>query len=155
MILQLHNIGKKKKANKRLGRGNASGHGTYSGKGQKGQRARSGGKRGLKLFGFRRTLLSTPKMKGMKPRDKSQVILLSSLEKAFVNGDKVTPTALLEKKLIRATWPSVKILVGGNDKLTKKLDIVDCHVSAAAKVLIEKAGGTTPIKPAKEEKSKE
>jgi|SRR3989339_33054 len=144
MILQLHNIGKKKKARKRLGRGNSSGHGTYSGKGQKGQRARSGGKGGLELFGFRRTLLSTPKMKGMKPRDKSQVVLLSSLEKAFTSGDKVTPAALLDKKLIRATWPSIKLLVGGNDKLTKKLDVVDCRVSAAAKELIEKAGGSVP-----------
>jgi len=153
MILRLHNIGKKKKANKRLGRGNASGHGTYSGKGQKGQRARSGGKGGLKLFGFRRTLLSTPKMKGMKPRDKSQVVLLSTLEKVFANGDKVTPATLLEKKLIRATWPSIKILVGANDKLTKKLDIADCRVSAAAKGLIEKAGGTTPTEVVKEEKA--
>jgi len=144
MILQLHNIGKKKKARKRLGRGNSSGHGTYSGKGQKGQRARSGGKGGLELFGFRRTLLSTPKMKGMKPRDKSQVVLLSSLEKAFVNGDKVTPAALLDKKLIRATWPSIKLLVGGNNKLTKKLDIVDCRVSAAAKEQIENVGGAVP-----------
>lgn len=153
MTLQLHNIGKKKKARKRLGRGNSSGHGTYSGKGQKGQRARSGGKGGLELFGFRRTLLNTPKMKGMKPRDKSQVVLLSSLEKAFADGDKVFPASLLEKKLIRATWPSVKILVGGNDKLTKKLEVIDCRVSAAAKALIEKAGGTTPIEAKKEEKT--
>jgi len=152
MSFRLHNIGTKRKARKRLGRGNSSGHGTYSGKGQKGQRARSGGKSGLKLFGFRRTLLSTPKIKGMKPHLKAQVVLLSSLEKSFSDGDQITPGALLAKKLIRATWPTVKILASGHDKFTKKLDVADCRVSAAAKVLIEKAGGTVPAVETKEEK---
>lgn len=152
MVLRLHNIGQRKKGRKRLGRGNASGHGTYSGKGQKGQRARSGGKGGLKLMGFRRTLLNTPKMKGMKPRAKAEIVLLSSLEKYFDPGEAVTLAALWEKRLIKTVRHGVKILVGANDKLTKKLAVIDCRVSAAAKALIEKAGGTVPAAAEKETK---
>ena len=65
MSLALHTIkpfsGSKKKV-KRVGRGLGS-RGTYSGRGQKGQKARSGGKKGLKLMGIRRLLLSTPKIR--------------------------------------------------------------------------------------------
>ena len=66
MALSLHTI-KKPKANskkrKRIGRGNASGHGTYAGKGQKGQNARSGVS-GLKRKGMKQVLLRTPKKRG-------------------------------------------------------------------------------------------
>jgi large subunit ribosomal protein L15 len=143
MTLSLHNMGKKKKASKRLGRGNASGHGTYSGKGQKGQRARSGGKPGLKLFGFRRTLLNTPKMKGMKPKAKAEVVLISSLEKCFSDNDKVNVAALFAARLVNVEGARrVKILSNdAADKLSKKLVIEGCTVSASARAIIEKAGG--------------
>ncbi len=50
---------------KRVGRGNASGHGTYSGRGIKGQRSRSGGKKGLKLKGLRHNIKNFPKLRGL------------------------------------------------------------------------------------------
>ena len=58
-MLTLHNLKSKKgvrKKKRRLGRGNSSGRGTYCGRGQKGQRSRSGGKKGLKLKGFKQSL---------------------------------------------------------------------------------------------------
>lgn len=153
MAINLHNIGKKKKTRKRLGRGNASGHGTYSGKGQKGQRARSGGKGGLKLFGFRRTLLNTPKMKGMKPHEDTREVLLSTLEKSFADGDKITPAILLEKRIIDSLSDKVKIIGGAKKPFGKKVELSGCLVSAGAKEAIEKAGGSITAPAGKEEKS--
>jgi len=54
----------KRKRTKRLGRGNSSGRGTYCGKGNKGQKARSGGRKGLKLFGLRQTFSKIHKAQG-------------------------------------------------------------------------------------------
>jgi large subunit ribosomal protein L15 len=55
---------KNQKKRKRVGRGNGSGRGTYSGRGQKGQRSRSGGKKGLKVKGLKTFIAQTPKRKG-------------------------------------------------------------------------------------------
>lgn len=62
----------KHKRVRRVGRGNASGNGTTAGRGTKGQRARTGGKKGLKYKGLRSTLLKLPKFKGMKPKTKKK-----------------------------------------------------------------------------------
>lgn len=143
MVLSLSNLGKKKKSAKRLGRGNASGHGTYSTRGQKGQRARSGGGKGLKLKGFKQNLLNMPKYKGMKsPRSKAQVVLISTLDKNFKDKEQVTPGSLFERGLIASMKLPIKILTKTiDDKLEKLLEITGCGVSASACRLIEKAGG--------------
>ena len=116
MVLELSNIGTKKKNRKRIGRGNASGHGTYSTRGQKGQRARSGGKKGLKIKGFKQNLLNMPKYKGMKsPRLKAQLIMVSTLEKYFKDNEQVTPGSLLERGLVESMDRAVKILTKSAD----------------------------------------
>src|SRR3989338_10160525 len=81
------NFGAKKKR-KRVGRGNASGHGTYSGRGLKGQRARSGGKKGLKLRGLKQLLKNKPKIGGFRSlKPKMAVVNLSDLENNFSAGE--------------------------------------------------------------------
>lgn len=144
MILRLHQLkpsaGSRHRP-KRLGRGNASGHGTYSGRGCKGQKARSGGRNRLKQKGMRFLLLSTPKLRGFKSaRIKPAAVNLSALERYFQEGEEITPDALRKKGLIGKMEKEVKILAGGG--LTKKLEIKGCALSAAAKILVEKAGGT-------------
>ena len=52
-----------KRKKKNIGRGNASGHGTSSTRGGKGQTARSGGSRGLKRLGFKTQLTQTKKLR--------------------------------------------------------------------------------------------
>jgi len=153
MSLALHTIkGPKRKKRKRVGRGNASGKGTYSGRGLKGQRSRSGGKSGLKMKGFKENLLRIPKLRGFKsPQPKKANIDLSDLDKHFDNGDLVTPHTLQEKGLIEDKKTGVKILSDGN--LTKKLTFKDCWFSKAAEEKIVKAGGK--IEREKEEKPKE
>lgn len=142
MSLSLHTIKphpKAKKDPKRVGRGLGS-KGTYSGRGVKGQRARSGGRSGLKLRGFRKIMLSTPKMRGFKKMsEKVQILNVEDLNRICVDGTKVTPKLLLKKGLINHEQLPVKILSNGN--LNKKIFVEGCRVSQAAKAKIEQAGG--------------
>lgn len=142
MALGLHNIKHKNQLKKRVGRGNASGKGTYCGRGIKGQRSRTGGKKGLKYRGFKRTLLKLPKYKGMRRRHPSaQVVYLSRLDK-FEEGVEITPGLLFERKIIDDMYAPVKILLRApNEKFDKKIEVFGCRVSAAAQKLIESAGG--------------
>ena len=88
-MLTLKNLKPKKaKKAKRVGRGNASGTGTYAGRGLKGQRSRSGGKGGLKLMGLKQTFSKLPKNKGFtSPHAKLNVINIEDLE---INSKTVT-----------------------------------------------------------------
>ena len=89
-----------RRSTKKRGRGNASGHGNYSGRGGKGQTARSGGQRGLRLKAIKRLVQSTPKLRGFKSiAVKSAEVYLDVLEKNFENGAEVTLPILKEKKL--------------------------------------------------------
>lgn len=147
MGLTLHTIKpfpKSRKKVKRVGRGLGS-TGTYSGRGQKGQRARSGGRKGLKLMGMKRLIQSTPKLRGFKSLyPKLTAVNLFNLEKKFKDNDKVNPRTLLEKGLVGKMNAEVKILGGGD--ITKKLIIEGCAVSGSAREKIEKSGGKILIK---------
>ncbi|MFA5188613.1 MAG: 50S ribosomal protein L15 [Patescibacteria group bacterium] len=143
MSLNLNNLrpayGAKKKK-KRVGRGDSSGHGTYSTRGAKGQRARSGGKGGLKLKGLKGNILSIPKLGGFRSlRPKLEIVNLQDLEKNFENDDIITAGKLAAKGLIKGTSIGVKIL--GQGELTKKLIVKTNKISASAKEAVEKAGG--------------
>lgn len=83
---------------KRVGRGNATQKGTTAGRGMKGQRARSGGKKGLALRGFKQSLQKVPKIRGFNSiKAKRQTVTLSVLDRVCKDGDVVTPKFL--KKL--------------------------------------------------------
>lgn len=140
--MQLHELKPKHKLKKkkRVGRGGV--HGTYSGRGIKGQKARAG----RKLVPAIRSLIKRyPKLRGyrFKPQGlKPAVVNIDVLEKKFQAGEKVSPSILLEKRIIRRVkglTPRVKIL--GDGKLTKSLMIENCLVSKKAKEAIEKANG--------------
>ena len=125
----------------RLGRGNASGHGTYSSRGGKGQRARSGGRRGLKILGFKQTLQRIPKVGGFKShRIRPAVVTLDALQRAFPDGAVVSPDTVVKKGLAESGRAGVKIL--GSGTLKKKLTVKGCRVTAGAKTAIEAAGGS-------------
>lgn len=145
MSLGLHNLKSNHGAThrtKRLGRGNASGHGTYSTRGQKGQKARTGGSSGLKRKGFRHILLSIPKKRGFNSiYSKSGTVNLGQLDKSYKDGETVNMESILTKKLI-ANKPKGRIKVLGTGELTKKLIFQACDFSASAKEKVVKAGGT-------------
>ncbi len=132
MTLSLHNLKVSKgatKKRKRVGRGNSSGHGTYSTRGLKGQRSRSGGKSGLKRLGLKQVILATPKKRGFTSnRPKNQAVNLSDLNDKFKDGDLVNPQALLKAGLIKDMTAPVKILGTGELKV-KKLKFEDVKMS--------------------------
>lgn len=129
---------------KRVGRGNSSGRGTYSSRGLKGQRARSGGKSGLQLKGFKMRLQKVHKLRGFTSRRiKPVTITLAQLEKVCENGEKVTINFLRQKRLMRKTDTLVKIV--GTGTLTKSVHLTDCFASKSAVAAIEKAGGSLTL----------
>lgn len=141
--MQTHQLQPKHSAKnrKRVGRGGKKG--TYSGKGGKGQTARSG----RKLAPIIRELIKRyPKLKGYRRfemQETTAIINMGKLEKHAANGDVITPTYLVEKGLVRqinGKTPEIKIL--GTGEFTKKITVENCKVSATAKAAIEKAGGT-------------
>ncbi|MDD3170250.1 MAG: uL15 family ribosomal protein [Candidatus Paceibacterota bacterium] len=140
--MQIHQLKPKTKpkTKKRVGRGGKKG--TYSGKGNKGQKSRAGAK--FKPL-IRDWVKRYPKLKGYRfnVRTKTVAINLSVLEKKFNAGDVVSPSILIEKKIIRRATgskiPLVKILSQG--EITKPLIIKECKVSQKAKEKIEKAQG--------------
>lgn len=129
------------KGKKRVGRGGKKG--TYSGKGGKGQTARSG----RKMVPIIRELIKRyPKLRGYRSFNlKNDVVAVNvdSLNAVFHDGDIVNPTSLIEKGIvgkIKGKVPQIKIL--GKGKIEKKLTFENCHISETAKNLIDKAGGT-------------
>lgn len=140
--MQLHQLqpNHKLKGPKRVGRGGKKG--TYSGKGGKGQTARSG----RKLAPIIRELIKRyPKLKGYRRfvlENNIAVVNINLLEKHFKDGESVTPAALVQKGVVgsvKGRMPSVKIL--GRGELTRKITIENCTVSTSAKQAIEKVGG--------------
>ena len=129
------------KKKKIVGRGNASGHGTYSCRGLKGQKSRSG-VGGLKRLGMRSRLLQIPKLRGFKSkRPNNQVVNLSQINSFYKDGEIINPSNLLEKGLILNIKAPVKIL--GDGELTiKNVRLEKIKVSSSAKSKIEKMGGS-------------
>lgn len=144
MVLSLHNLKPaigSTKTKKRLGRGDASGHGSYSTRGQKGQKSRTGGRNKLKRLGFKKILQKLPKRRGFKSiKSKNQVINLTDLNNHFTDGSIINPVSLLKAELIKSVNLPVKIL--GLGKLTlKNLEIKDIKVSSSARQHILELGG--------------
>ena len=126
---------------KRIGRGNASGHGSYSTRGQKGQRSRSGGRNKLKRLGFKQILAATPKNRGFKSaKPKSQVVNLKDLNENFSAGAKINAVSLFKADLVQTVQKKIKIL--GQGVLTlKNLEFQGVKLSDSAKLQVEKMGG--------------
>ena len=130
------------KKRKRVGRGGK--RGTYSGRGLKGQKSRSGGKSGLKMMGFKQTLQRIPKLRGFKSlKAKKELVNLSDLDKNFNDGDVISPKEIIKVGLVNTLKNGVKVL--GDGKITKKFTVSAHAFSATAKEAIEKAGGKVDV----------
>lgn len=131
-----------KKYRKRVGRGNGSGHGTYSGRGLKGQKSRSGGQINPRFEGGQVPLvLRLPHKRGFTNIFKKQFHLVNvdALDR-FEAGSEVTPEALAAAGLVRDTKLQVKLL--GDGELSKPLTIRVHKWSGSAQRKVEAAGGT-------------
>ena len=153
-----------RKDRKRIGRGLGSGKGRYSGRGLKGQKARSGshkmrpgfegGQNPLYMrLGKQRGPYSKDAMPMGPHRTSTQPVNVAALEERFDAGAEVTPESLVEKALVRNIRTDVKLL--GQGDLKKKLSITVHAASASAREKVEAAGGTlTLLREARERRPK-
>jgi len=126
---------------RRIGRGNASGHGSYSTRGLKGQRSRSGGRNKLKRLGFKQILAATPKNRGFKSaKPKNQVVNIKDINNNFSAGAKINPVSLLKAGLVQTIEKDIKIL-GQGQLILKNLEFQGVKMSDSVKEQIEKMSG--------------
>ena len=129
------------KKRKRIGRGDGSGDGTYSGRGVKGQKSRAGARMTRGFEGGQLPLVRRlPRKRGFTNifRTEYQIVKLEQLN-IFEPESEVTPQTLVDRRVIKYRRQPVKILAGG--ELSKPLSVNAHKFSAAARTKIEAAGG--------------
>jgi large subunit ribosomal protein L15 len=138
-----------KKRRKRVGRGMASGKGKTSGRGMKGQGARSGGGKGPYFEGGQLPLVRRlPFRRGFTNihRIEYKPVNLDRLQEKFGDGgQEVSPETLVEAGIIKRSDKAVAIL--GDGELTSALTVKAHRFSKTAQTKIEKAGGTIEVLP--------
>lgn len=151
--LNLHTLkpAQQRKDRKRVGRGQGSGKGRYSGRGIKGQKSRAGSHKMRAGFegGQMPLQMRLGKLRGSTSKDAMPIgpfmthtvpVNVKDLEARFDAGAEITPEALVAAGLIKNTKTDVKIL--GNGELTKKLTVSAHGFSKSAREKIESAGGS-------------
>jgi len=130
-----------KRSRKRVGRGDGSGHGTYSGRGCKGQKSRAGYKMRPGFEGGQLPLIKRlPRKRGFVNifRTEYSVVNTGKLN-VFESGSEVTPEKLVAAGLVKSLRYPIKVLADGD--INHSLVIKANKFSAAAKAKIEAAGG--------------
>jgi large subunit ribosomal protein L15 len=130
-----------RKDRKRVGRGDGSGHGTYSGRGCKGQKSRAGFRMRPGFEGGQLPLIKRlPRKRGFTNifRTEYSIVNLGSLS-TFAAGSEVTAEALVAAGIIKSTQRPVKVLAQGG--IDRPLTVKANRFSAAARAQIEAAGG--------------
>ena len=143
--MQVHELqpgkGARSRRKKCIGRGGK--RGTYSGRGQKGQRARAG----HRIRPAERDLIMRfPKLRGVKNRRRAPrafVVNVGDLERLFPDTNLVTPRAFLKIRAIKRMGEPVKILGGGEVK--RAFTVENVSLSASAREKLEKAGGAVKL----------
>jgi len=150
MSMRLHNLKPRpgaKHRTKRLGCGESSGHGKTSGRGGKGQTARSGGTVRLGFEGGQMPLLRRIPKRGFSNKDfrtEFDEVNVEALN-AFEDGATITPLELADRGLVGRRAEGVKVL--GDGDLKKKLTVKAQKFSASAQEKIAKAGGQWEVLP--------
>ena len=131
-----------KKRRKRVGRGNGSGHGTYSGRGCKGQKSRAGNNKMRPGFegGQLPLIKRLPQKRGFTNifRTEYTVVNLDKLN-IFESGSEVTPEKLVAMGIVKSIRHPIKILADGD--INRPLLVKANKFSTAAKTKIEAVGG--------------
>ncbi|MFC1919667.1 50S ribosomal protein L15 [Chloroflexota bacterium] len=126
---------------KRIGRGNGSGHGTYSGRGCKGQKSRSGGGPRLGFEGGQLPIVKRlPEKRGFVNIFKKQyhIVNIDSMD-SFPANSEITPDELLKAGLVDNLKRPIKVL--GNGDIDRPLLVRAHRFSVSAKKKITEAGG--------------
>lgn len=133
-----------RKTQKRIGRGPSSGQGNTAGRGENGQKSRSGGGVRLGFEGGQTPLFQTLPKRGFTNINRKEyaVVNVSKLNQ-FDEGTEVTPALLQEVGIVKKVKSGVKIL--GQGELEKKLTVKANKFSQSAQQAIENAGGTVEV----------
>ena len=154
--MQIHQLNlRRTSSKKRIGRGGK--RGTYSGRGNKGQKARSGGNVNPLFEGGRSSLtMRMKKARGFNsPHPRKTTITLTQLDQMCADGDTVNAAFFVQKGVVNKMHAAKGFKIVARGTLAKKKLTIDPSVaaSAGACAAIEKAGGSCT--PAKKESSKE
>ena len=146
--MKLHDISPtpgSRKSRKRVGRSDSSGYGKTAGRGEKGQKSRTGSTSRPFFEGGQIPLFRRLPKRGFKNADRLvyAIVNLGVLEENFAAGEVVDLDALYAKKLLGKGETLVKVL--GNGELTKALTVKAAKFSAAAAAKIEAAGGKAEV----------
>ncbi len=130
-----------KRSRKRVGRGDGSGHGTYSGRGCKGQKSRAGYKMRPGFQGGQLPLIkSLPRKRGFVNIFRTEYSTVNTGKlNIFESGSEVTPEKLVAAGLVKSLRYPIKVLAEGD--INHPLVIKANKFSTAAKAKIEAAGG--------------
>ena len=149
MTMQNHTLssaGSKTRKRKRIGRGDASGNGSYSGKGMKGQKSRSGGGVRPGFEGGQLPLIKRlPSLRGFTNIFKTQyhAVNLDTILKMYPNGGDVSPGTLVENGVLKDQKLPLKVL--GRGEINVNLKVSAHKFTKSAKEKIETAGGTIQV----------
>ena len=148
MALSLNNLKPAKGSThkkKRVGRGPGSGLGKTAGRGNKGQKSRSGYSSKIGFEGGQMPLQRRLPKRGFTNIFKKEwlEISLAKIEESFSGGDEVTPELLHERGLIKKAKHDVVIL--GTGEISKAINVSAHRFTKTAKDKIEKAGGTATV----------
>ncbi len=134
-----------RKRRKRVGRGDSSGHGKTATRGAKGQKARTGGKRGLGRFAVRGAVLRIPKRRGFtSPKHAPAAVTLARIVAIFPSGT-VTPRQLVKARLVDSVRYGVKVI--GAATITQPLVVQAHRFSRTAKEALAAAKGKATVLP--------
>jgi len=130
---------------KRVGRGDSSGHGSTCGRGQKGQKARSGGQVKSYFEGGQMPLYRRLPKRGFKNIFKREytIVNIRDLVRKFKENEEITPEKLLEVGLVKKKKQPIKILAEGD--ISFPLQIKIHKISQQARAKIEAAGGRVEV----------
>ncbi|MGO3732565.1 MAG: 50S ribosomal protein L15 [Vagococcus sp.] len=141
---ELHPAEGSRHVRNRVGRGPSSGNGKTSGRGQKGQKSRSGGGVRLGFEGGQTPLFRRlPKRGFTNINRKDYAVVNLDVLNRFEDGAEVTSTTLIEAGIVKDEKAGIKIL--GNGELTKKLNVKAAKFSKSAQSAIEAAGGSVEV----------
>ncbi len=130
---------------KRVGRGDGSGHGSYSGRGLKGQKSRSGVKMRPGFEGGQLPLIKRlPEKRGFNNIFRTEYVVVNVGELGkFADGGEVTPQGLVAAGILKSARKPVKVL--GEGALERRLVVKAHGFSASARSKIEAAGGQVEV----------
>lgn len=145
-MIELHNLKPapgSHRNRKRRGRGPGSGNGKDAGRGENGQKSRSGGSIARGFEGGQMPLQRRIPKRGFSPLNRTEYQIVNVGDLFRVDGSDVGPIMLEEAGLIRSAHGIVKIL--GTGEVPRAVEVSAHAVSAGARTKIEKAGGSVTI----------